>query len=140
MIPAIDLESFASAGPPGRAAVAAAVDDACRTVGFFTIVGHGVESPVVAGAWEAGRRFFALPLAEKMTVAMPAPGYPYGYSPVAGEALSYSLGIGGLPDLKESYVIGPIAAPPVDRGLIFRAGPGPRPVSTGSAAHPMRPR
>ena len=87
------------------------VDAACRDVGFFTVVGHGVDDGVVHRAWSAGQRFFSQESAMKSVVAMPAPGYPYGYSPMAGEALSYSLGAGGSPDLKESYVIGPIDAP-----------------------------
>ncbi|MGB8861315.1 MAG: 2OG-Fe(II) oxygenase family protein, partial [Ilumatobacteraceae bacterium] len=44
-------------------------------------------------------------------VAMPRPGYPYGYSPVAGETLAKSLGMGAAPDLKESLAIGPVDRP-----------------------------
>ena len=42
-----------------------------------------------------------------MTVAMPFPGYPYGYSPFAKEALAASRGETTPPDLKESFSIGP---------------------------------
>ncbi len=111
MIPSIDLRSWRVGGEAGRRRIAEQVDAACRQVGFFTIIGHGVDDDVVKRAWAAGQSFFGGASADKMIVAMPEPGYPYGYSPVAGEALSYSLGEGGLPDLKESYVIGPIDAP-----------------------------
>ncbi len=116
MIPSIDLELFVNGSATDRAAVGAALDVACREVGFLTVVGHGVGPAIVNRAWQAGKRFFAAPITDKMSVAMPRPGYPYGYSPVAGEALSYSLGRGGAADLKESYVIGPIAGPgrPID--------------------------
>jgi len=90
---------------------AAAINEAGERVGFLTIVGHGVPDDVVSGAWDTARAFFDLPLADKMAVAMPRPGYPYGYSPVAGETLAKSLGGGGAPDLKESFAIGPVDAP-----------------------------
>lgn len=101
-VPVVDLTG---AHAPG------AIDEACRRAGFLTIVGHGVPAGVVDDAWRTARDFFDLPLAGKMLVAMPRPGYPYGYSPVAGETLAKSLGKGGAPDLKESFAIGPVDRP-----------------------------
>ncbi len=98
-VPVIDLQ-----GPHAPGAVA----EACEQVGFLTVVGHGVPAEVVDQAWRSARAFFDLPLVEKMRVAMPRPGYPYGYSPVAGETLSASLGTHSHPDLKESFAIGPV--------------------------------
>ncbi len=90
---------------------AEAIDEACSRAGFLTVTGHGVPESAIDDAWNSAREFFELPLAEKMRVAMPRPGYPYGYSPVAGETLAKSLGNGGAPDLKESLAIGPIDRP-----------------------------
>jgi len=90
---------------------AEAVADACADVGFLTVVGHGVPQSVIDRAWATAEQFFDLPLDAKMAVAMPRPGYPYGYSPVSGETLSASLGRRGLPDLKESFAIGPVDPP-----------------------------
>ena len=87
-----------------------AVADACRRVGFLTVVGHGVSTDVLDAAWTTAQRFFDLPLAKKMVVAMPRPGYPYGYSPLAGETLAASLGQRSHPDLKQSFAIGPVDA------------------------------
>lgn len=87
---------------------AAEINAACERVGFLSIVGHGVPQAVVDGAWTTARSFFDLPLDDKMRVAMPSLGYPYGYSPIAGETLAKSLGKGGAPDLKESFAIGPV--------------------------------
>jgi isopenicillin N synthase-like dioxygenase len=101
-VPVIDLHA------PGAAA---AIDAACERVGFLTIVNHDVPAPVVAAAWATARSFFDLPLDDKLEVAMPYPGYPYGYSPIAGETLAKSLGNGGAPDLKESFAIGPVVRP-----------------------------
>ncbi|MEI2704431.1 MAG: 2-oxoglutarate and iron-dependent oxygenase domain-containing protein [Ilumatobacteraceae bacterium] len=98
-VPVIDLGG-------STAEVAAAMGEACRRVGFLTVTGHGVPQSVVDAAWDAGRAFFDLPLAHKMTVAMPSPGSPYGYSPIRGETLARSLGQDTPPDLKESLAIG----------------------------------
>ena len=91
------------------------IDEACERAGFITILGHGVADAVVADAWNSARAFFDLPLADRMAVAMPRPGYPYGYSPMAGETLTRSLGavseMAVAPDLKESFAIGPVDRP-----------------------------
>ena len=101
-VPVVDL---AAADAPE------AVAEAAARCGFLTIVGHGVAPHVSEGAWNQARAFFDLPAEQKMTVAMPRPGYPYGYSPLLGETLAASLGNGGPPDLKESFAIGPVDPP-----------------------------
>lgn len=110
-VPTIDLSA---GGAP------AAIDAACRRAGFFSVTGHGVPPAVIGDAWAAARRFFDRPLAERMAVAMPYPGYPYGYSPIAGERLSASMETRRdetdptstvLADLKESFAIGPVERP-----------------------------
>ena len=101
-VPVVDMNDPHAAG---------AIDEACERAGFLTIVGHGVPGQVIDAAWSTARTFFDLPLASKMQVAMPRPGYPYGYSPIAGETLAKSLGKGGAPDLKESFAIGPVDRP-----------------------------
>jgi len=95
---------------------AEAIDDACTRVGFLTVVGHGVDAALIDDAWRTAREFFDLPLVEKMKVAMPRPGYPYGYSPLAGETLSKSMAVtpaeaAPTADLKESFAIGPVDRP-----------------------------
>jgi isopenicillin N synthase-like dioxygenase len=98
-VPVIDLSSPHAA---------AAVDEACRRVGFLTIVNHGVGTAIIDNAWEAARQFFDLPAQHRQQVAMPYPGYPYGYSALANETLAASLGSGGPPDHKSSFGIGPV--------------------------------
>jgi isopenicillin N synthase-like dioxygenase len=101
-IPVVDVSS------PGAAA---SIGSACADVGFFSIVGHSIDPKLVAGVWDTARAFFDLPDADKNQVAMPYAGYPYGYAPVAYEALSYSLGDVTPPDLKESFAIGRVDPP-----------------------------
>ncbi|MFG6277810.1 2-oxoglutarate and iron-dependent oxygenase domain-containing protein [Microbacterium sp. 5K110] len=92
-VPTIDISPWVGPGPDhARAAVVAAVDHACRTVGFMQIVGHGIPN-VVVDDLEAGiDEFFALPLEVKKQYVRPA-GENRGYTPPKSESLSYSLGV-----------------------------------------------
>jgi isopenicillin N synthase-like dioxygenase len=83
------------------------VDRICRETGFLAAVGHGVSKALLLDMWATTGEFFDLPLEEKMKVAMPFPGYPYGYAPFAKEALAASRGETTPPDLKETFSIGP---------------------------------
>ncbi|MFW2333047.1 isopenicillin N synthase family dioxygenase [Ilumatobacter sp.] len=89
-----------------RGEVAAAIDAACRDVGFFQIVGHGVDAALEADAWSAAGKFFRLPLADRLAVSIPD-GDAYGYGSFAIERLAASLGEATPPDLKETFSIGP---------------------------------
>jgi isopenicillin N synthase-like dioxygenase len=111
-IPVVDLFGFASGSESHRAAVAAAVDQACIAVGFFSIVGHGVDEEIIAAAHGSARTFFDLPLEERLAAGKPVPTAPYGYSPFSAEALNASLGGAAVADLKETYNVGPVGKPP----------------------------
>lgn len=92
-IPTIDISAWVGPGSPdARAAVVAAVDHACRTVGFLQVVGHGIPDAVIGDLGEGLDAFFALPLAAKKRFVRPA-GENRGYSPPKSESLSYSLGV-----------------------------------------------
>ena len=47
-IPVIDISGWERGDAATRARIAAAVDVACRTVGFLQITGHGVPDDVIA--------------------------------------------------------------------------------------------
>ena len=87
------------------------IDRACRHTGFLVVTNHDVDQTVIDTAWAAATRFFDLAEADKMAVAMPYPGYPYGYAPLQGERLAASLGDDTPPDLKETFSMGPIERP-----------------------------
>ena len=106
IVPVIDVR-----GP--RPTVAAAIDAACRRVGFFQVVGHAIDPTVEDAAWSAAREFFRLPLDDKLALAIPA-GDAYGYGPFAIERLAASRGDTTPPDLKETFSIGPFDGPPSD--------------------------
>jgi len=101
-IPVIDL---------GEAQAASRIARACIDTGFLVVTNHGVDHEVIEAAWAAATRFFDLAPADKMAVAMPYPGYPYGYAPLRGERLAASLGADTPPDLKETFSMGPIEMP-----------------------------
>lgn len=111
-LPIIDLTRFNELGDARRDAIVAAVNDACTNVGFFSVVGHGIDEEIITRAHEVALEFFDLPLADRLGAAKPDPSYPYGYAPFSSEALNRSIGGSALPDLKEAYSIGPIGDPP----------------------------
>lgn len=91
-----------------------ALDNACRSVGFFRIPFRVVEESIREQAWADAWRFFGQTTELKLEVAFPQAGYPYGYSPFAFEALAASTGDAAgsdaVPDLKESFSVGPDCA------------------------------
>ena len=68
MIPAIDLRAFMEGSATERRAIAEQVDSTCRTIGFLMIEGHSVPKATIDAAWQAARRFFDLPLEEKLSI------------------------------------------------------------------------
>ena len=62
-VPSVDISAYVTDGSPEeRLAVAAAIDHACRTVGFIQIHGHGIPPEIIDGLTEAMDAFFALDL------------------------------------------------------------------------------
>ena len=98
---------------PSSAGAVDAIDAACRSLGFFRIPLSVIDKAVADQAWNDALTFFALPESEKQAVAFPEPGYPYGYSPFAFEALAASVEQTSAPDLKESFSVGPDCSGPI---------------------------
>ena len=119
-IPVIDLEPLRCGGEAGLAKVAAELGQACRGVGFFYVVNHGVPAELIAEAFAKSRAFFAEPIAGKLEIAIDVVGANRGYSGFMREALDPSHGR----DKKEAFNIGLDLAPD-DSGLLagepFRA-------------------
>jgi isopenicillin N synthase-like dioxygenase len=99
-IPSVDL-----GGPVD--AVAGEIAECARELGFFQIVGHGLDPEVVDAAWTTAAAFFDLPMDVKMELRI-RPDEAYGYTPFLGERLAASLGNETPPDLKESFATGPL--------------------------------
>jgi isopenicillin N synthase-like dioxygenase len=111
-VPIIDISSSRSRDDATRRALAAQIDRACRDIGFFTIVGHGIDEALVERVKECSRTFFALPAAEKTKYkAPPEVKGIRGYRGVGDESLSYSLGTAAPPDYKETFRVGRVDVP-----------------------------
>jgi isopenicillin N synthase-like dioxygenase len=68
-LPVIDLLPFLRASTPDeRMHAAHALRSACIDIGFFYLTGHGFTSAELDAVLAQGRRFFELPVAEKMQV------------------------------------------------------------------------
>ena len=104
-LPIIDVSGLHD--PEALPRIAAEIGAACREVGFFYVVNHGAPKALVASAFAESRKFFALPLAEKQTIAMAKVGGNRGYSALMNEVLDQAVG----PDMKEAFNIGLDLAP-----------------------------
>ena len=113
LVPTVDLR-----GPAPD--VAAEIDRAAHEIGFFQVIGHGVDPSVLDRAWRAAEAFFDLPLEAKLAVRIPE-GDAYGYAPFQAERLAASLGEVTPPDLKETYSVGPFDPPPASLDLVADA-------------------
>jgi isopenicillin N synthase-like dioxygenase len=92
-LPLIDVADPVRAAPE--------IGRACRDLGFFYATHHGIGADTLADLDAASRRFFALPEARKMEIAMAHGGRAWrGYFPVGGELTS------GKPDLKQGLYFG----------------------------------
>ena len=101
-LPIVDMAALFDPGDAaGHAKVAADLAAACETWGFFYLLGHGVDRELLDELEAQSRRFFALPRATKMRIAMARGGRAWrGYFPLGGELTS------GRPDLKEGLYFG----------------------------------
>ncbi|WOL10205.1 2-oxoglutarate-Fe(II) type oxidoreductase [Canna indica] len=88
VLPIIDLAS------PDRDSIAQSIRQACVEYGFFYVINHGIPKGVFQKVFEESKKFFALPLEEKLKLKI---NDTYrGYTP------SYS---GNDEDLKESFYL-----------------------------------
>ena len=97
-VPVIDFAPFLS-GAEGKLAVAEQIRDACEGTGFFYLAGHGVPQTEIDAVFAASRRFFALPLAERMKVRLQV-GPNRGYQPLGSRIYADKA---DAPDLNESF-------------------------------------
>jgi isopenicillin N synthase-like dioxygenase len=101
-LPVVDLASPGESDGDSVTRIANAVGVACRDVGFFFVVNHGVDKALIAEAFRQSRRFFALPMADKQALAIEKIGGNRGYSGLLHEALDPGRG----PDMKEAFNVG----------------------------------
>jgi isopenicillin N synthase-like dioxygenase len=103
-VPVIDIAPYLNGD---RDRVISEVRAACEGVGFFTIVGHGVEPEIIDNLRHNSRAFFARPKDEKSTIHHADPSLPRGYRAIGDEGLALGAGEETPPDLKEVFHMGP---------------------------------
>lgn len=89
------------ASPEQILRVATELDAACRELGFFYVVGHGIDPLLLPALDRAARSFFDRSETEKARIAMPRAGKAWrGWFPLGGELTS------GVADRKEGIYFG----------------------------------
>jgi isopenicillin N synthase-like dioxygenase len=81
-VPVIDLGPMRSRLASERRRIAREIAAACRESGFFYIANHGIPTALVDEMFDAARRFFALPIDEKMEVSLLRSANYRGYLPM----------------------------------------------------------
>src|SRR3981081_2020736 len=115
-IPVIDIAPLVNGSPEQAHAVASALGNACRDVGFFYISGHGVPPSLIARVFQTSAAFFAGPASIREAASFSGPGDNPGYIRLGGEALDP----GKPSDVKEAFNIG-LELAPDDPELLARA-------------------
>ncbi len=98
-VPVIDFASSLHGTGQERSAVGRQVRDACEGTGFFYLAGHGVPHSAVEAIFAASRRFFALPLEQRLQVRL-NPKQNRGYQPLGSRMYRDQA---DAPDLNESF-------------------------------------
>jgi len=102
-IPTLDIRRFTHpSSPADREAFVAELGAAYREWGFAGIRGHGIAQSRIDAAYDAFRRFFALPEEVKRRYHVPGGGGARGYTPFMVETAKDSQ----YPDLKEFWHVG----------------------------------
>lgn len=93
-------------GPPkARRAFLRALADALHEHGFFYLANHGLDPRLISDVMTMSRRFFALPLDEKLDIAMVKSPHFRGYTPAGQERTR------GQPDWREQLDVNTESAP-----------------------------
>jgi isopenicillin N synthase-like dioxygenase len=118
-LPLISVAALDSPDPQARAKGAAELGRACREVGFFYVVDHGIPADTIRQAFADARTLFALPLQDKQQMSIKLSPHNRGYVAMADEKLNPNAGA----DMKEAFNIGtdfPADHPDVLAGKPFR--------------------
>lgn len=99
-LPTLDLRRFGASGAD-RTSFLNELRTAARGVGFFYLIGHGIEDSLIRDVLSVSRRFFALPEKDKLAIEMVNSPHFRGYNRAGYEHTR------GKPDWREQVDIGP---------------------------------
>lgn len=99
-VPVVDFAPFLLGETADKRAVADAIGAACEGIGFFYLTNHGMPPETTRGIFDAARRFFDLPLAQRMDPALLiSPEHSRGYQPVGARLYPDTT----APDVMEAF-------------------------------------
>jgi isopenicillin N synthase-like dioxygenase len=99
-LPIIDVSAFRRGSGSGGE-IAVAVERALSDSGFMYVVGHGIETSVIAAAFDCSRRFFGASRTIKDRFAYTDVASNFGYQGIEAERLDPAR----PPDLKEAFTM-----------------------------------
>jgi isopenicillin N synthase-like dioxygenase len=109
-LPVIDVSGLTSTELVDRGRVAAQLGHACREIGFFYVVNHGIPEATRSAMFAASREFFALPVATKEQYSIKRSQHNRGYVALEGERLDERA---ARADYKEAFNIALELAPAI---------------------------
>lgn len=101
-IPVINISPLYSKQPSDWQQVASEIDAACRQSGFFYVTGHNISAQRIDDLNVLYKAFFALPLAEKLTIDITQTKHHRGYGSIGTEQLDPNKPA----DFKETFDMG----------------------------------
>lgn len=129
-LPLVDISRFGAEPGPDREAFLAELRHAAHDVGFFYVVGHGVDRSVTDGVLAAAHEFFALPVEERLRIENVNSPQFRGYT---REGTEYTA---GSADQRDQLDVGPEREPldlgPGDPAYLRLIGPNQWPVGVPS--------
>ena len=127
--PVIDFSDYLSGDQKRMEHCATQIREACTNEGFFQIVNHDIPLSLQKEIFKMSKKFFDLPLEEKMKVDKSLNSYNRGYEVMNGQMWENN----SKPDLKEGYYVSrdlPLDHPQV-KAEKFAHGPNVWPESLG---------
>jgi len=118
-VPSVDIGPFATGNEAQKRRIASDVRNACESIGFLVVEGHGIPDSLYARAMDVSLEFFGLSEDEKAKSLPPRDAVPRGYQRFATRRLAITRGIDTPPDLREQFFMGPLR----DLRPAFRALP-----------------
>jgi isopenicillin N synthase-like dioxygenase len=105
-VPVVDIGGYFSGTAAEKQRVAREIGEACRTIGFLLVSGHGVSSELIERTQGTGRAFFDLPDTVKRRFGAPDPSIYRGYYAMETNAVAYSRDDrAAAPDYRELFSI-----------------------------------
>jgi isopenicillin N synthase-like dioxygenase len=114
-VPVIDISGYFTGSAEAKHQIARAIDEACRTIGFVVVSGHGVPDALVEQMRRTLRTFFSLPDNVKRRYGSPSPDIHRGYYAVGSNNVSYTLDDHtAQPDFREFFTGNRVEIDPAD--------------------------